>query len=99
MSGVSQAKVARFPKRNANGGNLTGRVSELEARMDAVETKAKEAADNSAEILALMKGAKTVTVYVQKYGWRVATGVFGYAVAAGWINKGMADAARTIFGL
>jgi hypothetical protein len=74
-------------------------VKEMRADTDAALTLAKQAADNSSEILAIMKGAKTASVYLQKYGWRIATGVFGYAVAAGWINKGMADAARTIFGL
>lgn len=93
-------RVARFPKRvGDNGGGLTKRVAALEERMATVETRTAEAADNTAEILALMKGAKTLTVYARRYGWRVGTGVIGYAIAAGWINEGMGTAARTIFGL
>lgn len=80
------------------GGGLGARVQALEARMDAVEQGIKTAVDNTAELLAIANGAKTVAGFVQRHGPTVLKFGAGVMTAAGVGNPAVWKFITSFFG-
>lgn len=54
--------------------------------MTAVEASAKEAAENSAQILSVLQAGRGVASFIKKHGPRAMAFGIGIAVSHGWIS-------------
>lgn len=89
MNGANSTVVrmpVKRPKQDRGNRDLTRRVSALEVRMTAVETSAKEAAENSAQILGIINATHGLTSFFKKHGPRAIAFGIGIAVSHGWIS-------------
>lgn len=87
------------------GGDLTGRVTSLEGRMNAVETvassaarSAKEAADNTRELLAIATATKGAIGFAKKHGPKVISFGCGVMTILGFGNPELWHYISNFFG-
>ena len=76
---------------SSGGGRLGARVEMLETRMTTVE-------ENTAEILAIVSGAKTVGGYIRKYGSKTIVFGAGLMTAFGVGNPAVTKFISSFFG-
>lgn len=85
---MTQIAPIKRQARPASGGNrnLEARVSDLERKVADMETKVDMTVENTAEILAVLTGAKGAVSFVKRYGPRVFVFASGVMTATGFGN-------------
>lgn len=98
MGGNVESLEPTRARRVYRGGGYGERISALETRMTVVETASREAASNSAELLALFRATKGAAAFAKKHGPRAVAFVTGVMSAAGLGNPKVLHFIASFFG-
>lgn len=75
------------------------RITALEGRMSAVEKSVEKVANDTTEILAVLKGTKTIAAYIKRYGRHTIVFGAGIMTSAGFLNPAVGDYINKFFGM